>query len=156
MSKLKDGDRVVTTKNLFIVGHADDWLEAGAEGLIIGATKTDDYLIVKLDVVETPTYIRAANLELTDTEPLEDLSFNDNEMTVDFWEGNKHNAPWVRFQTKTYETKYDQDYLEETEIIGDYVMDNRDDMIVLRDFLNKAIDKSEGWVYRGAKKERKP
>lgn len=151
MSKFKDGDRVVTTKNLFIVGHADDWLEAGAEGLIIGATKTQDYLIVKLDVVETPTYVREANLELSHSGGLENLSFTNGEMTVEYWEGNDLNAPEVRFCTKTYETQYDRDYNTETEIVGVHDM-TREEMIALRDFLNRAIDKSEGWVYRGTQK----
>lgn len=71
MSKLKQGDRIVTTKNLFVVGHSEDVLEAGAVGIVIGPTTQEDYLTVKLDVVKLPTYIREGNLELVDTEPLE-------------------------------------------------------------------------------------
>lgn len=150
--KLKDGDRVVTTVKLWVVGHTEDWLEAGALGIVIGRPKTDEsYVTVKLDVVPLPTYIRETNLELVDTDPLEDLSFNDGEMEVNFWEGNNLNAPWVRFYTQTGEYRYDQDWDEEHKIVGDSIL-NRDQMIKLRDFLNKAIDKSEGWVYRGAKR----
>jgi len=149
MSKLKDGDRVATTKRLFVVGYDKEWMEPGSKGLIIGATKTENYLIVKMDDVELPTYIRASNLEYCNPKGLENLSFTNGEMTVEFWEGNDLNAPSVQFLTKTYETKYDSYYDEENEIYGEHTMD-RDEMIVLRDFLNAAIDKSEGWVYRGA------
>lgn len=145
MSKFKDGDRVATTKRLYVVGYAVDWMEPGSKGLVIGATKTEDYLIVKMDDVELPTYIREGNLESTTPEGLEDLSFTDGEMTVEFWEGDVRNAPWVRFYTKTWESKYDHDYSTETEIIGDYAMNDRDEMIALRDFLNKAIDKAKDW-----------
>lgn len=82
-------------------------------------------------------------------EPLEDLSFNDGEMKVEFWEGNDLTAPWVRFYVKTFEHKYDSYWDEENEIIGNHILHGRDAMIKLRDYLNAAIDKSEGWVYRG-------
>jgi hypothetical protein len=142
MPKFKDGDRVLTTKRLYIIGHPDDWMEPGSAGLVIGATKTQNYLIVKLDGVESPTYIRESNLEHRPV-GLEDLNFSDGEMTVEFWEGNKRNAPWVRFYVKTYESKYDIDYDEESEIVGDHVMNTLDDMVKLRDFLNAAIDKAK-------------
>lgn len=156
VGKLKGGDRVVTTKKLYVVGYSEDWMEAGAQGIVVGRPKTDpDYVTVKLDAVKLPTYIRETNLELVPA-ALEDLSFADGAMTVEYWGGNDLNAPEVRFCTKTYESKYDSYYDETHEILGDYDM-TRDDMIKLRDFLNQAIDKSEGWVYRGAtNKEGKP
>lgn len=73
-TNLKEGDRVATNKRLYVVGYSEEWMEPGSEGMIIGATKTDDYLIVKMDDVELPTYIREANLESTAPEGLEDLS----------------------------------------------------------------------------------
>lgn len=63
MSNLKEGDRVVTTKRLFVVGYTRGWMEPGSEGVVIGTSSVDQhYLIVKMDDVELPTYIRESNL----------------------------------------------------------------------------------------------
>jgi len=133
---------------LYVVGYSGEWLEPGAQGLIIGATKTQDYLIVKLDEVDLPTYIRAANLKLGAPGGLEDLSFSDNHVTVEYWPGDRLNKPEVAISIKTWYTHLDRDYGTETEVTGDYEL-GLDEMVELRDFLDKAIDKAKDWKYKG-------
>jgi len=82
---------------------------------------------------------------------LEDLSFSDNHCTVELWPGDRLNKPGVAISIKAFYTHYDRDYGTETEVTGDYELD-LDEMVELRDFLNKAIDKAKDWKYKGGDK----
>lgn len=89
--------------------------------------------------VEKKGFLQSIGVQALDA--LEGLSFNDNEMTVEFWGGNGLNEPTVDIEIRSGEIKYDRDYNTETEITGSYWL-SMDEAETLHAFLGEALKRA--------------